>query len=40
MKAITSAIFITTLALSLSGLAAGYRPADEHQRPASGATTL
>lgn len=40
MKAITSAIIVTTLAFSLSGLAAGYRPADEHQRPAAGTTTI
>jgi len=40
MKAIVSSVFACTLALSVSGLARDYRPADEHQRPASGATTI
>ncbi len=40
MKAIISSIVACTLALSVSGLAQDYRPADEHQRPASSATTI
>ncbi len=40
MKIIISSVVACTLALSVSGLARDYRPADEHQRPASSAVTI